>query len=134
MPCIAFLGHDAIDVSCGETGRRIRRIYACPSVLPFGRGYARPGASLSGLWMTAPARCWRSGKRRRWEIRVGFPSFFFFIGELPCVPLPCDGLCVFRAGGFLLAYWAFLSFIRFVGCVDGFLDFLCFAFVIMILG
>lgn len=47
MPCIAFSAGWTIDVSCGETGRRIRRIYACPSVLPFGRRYARPGAMLS---------------------------------------------------------------------------------------
>ena len=78
MPCIAFLGHDAIDVWYGKTEPSIGRIYACPSVLPLGYEYARSDASLSGLWM--PRRV-AGGlqKWRRWEISVGFPSSLYLL-------------------------------------------------------
>lgn len=79
MPVGAFSAGWTIDVSCGETGRRVRRIYACPSVLPFGRWYARSGASLSGgngnvMGLAGLSRCYRpiiiAKNGRRFWLRI----------------------------------------------------------------
>ena len=53
-----------------------------------------------------------------WKMdKMGNPCrspIFLFVRPLSVAPLPCDGLCVFRAVGFLLAYRALWSLVCFV--------------------